>query len=103
MYDSQSKYTYSSASELTKLHPKFLKHIAIKNGIECGLLTKFVDSFNYSMLIVPENEIQTNLVIDSKEVSMEIKQEAIKYIKNIDAPLNEINYRTMVKKLMRKR
>ena len=90
--------------ETTKINPNqffgFAREYKLASAL--GKVFDFVTKIDsYAQNINVEFELENKLVINSIEVPQEIKEEAINYLKKIDAPLTSINYNTMIRRLIK--
>ena len=92
---------YVGYYEITKLNPYYLMIIAKENNIYSENVSKFINLLRNSNRINIQTEINGNLVIDSMKVSKETKEQAIEYLKSIEAPIDAVNYNNMVRRLIK--
>ena len=90
--------------EITKMNPNqffgFIKEYKLACSI--GKIFSFVTKIDLNAQNINiDFELENKLVINSVEISREMKEEAINYLKKIEAPLTSINYNTMIKRLIK--
>lgn len=93
---------YVGYYEATKLNPYHLIAIARDNDIYTDTLGIFVRALRLNKQLNIEKELNGVLVINEEQVPRSIKEQAINYLNNIDAPVDTVVYDNMVKRLIRK-
>ena len=86
-----------------KLEPKHLKLFVSKYHLYGKSISNFIAKNTTNYRINIETELSSLLVINNEVVPKEVKEQAIKIIKDVDAPLIACNYSSMVRKLMKER
>lgn len=98
----ENKVDYVGYYELTKLDPYYLIKIAKDNNLYKPIVSDYIKKIRQNYRLNIENVLNGKMVIDEKEVSKEIKEQAINYLNSIDAPVDAVNYNTMVRRLINK-
>ena len=93
---------YVGYYEETKLKPYYLVEIARNNGLYCEYFADYVSALKRNKPIIINHELNGTLIINEEEVPKELKEQAIEYLKSIEAPINTIVYNDMIKRLVKK-
>ena len=84
-----------------RISPGSLRKLVSRNNIYGKEVSNFINQNSHPIIINEGNELNAKLVIDEKEVPLEIKIKAINAIKKIDAPLSAANYKKMIRRLLK--
>ena len=93
---------YVGYYETTKLNPCYIVAIAKENNIYTAQLAKFISKLRLNRPVNVEKELNGELVINEQYISRELKEEAIRYLNSIDAPIDLALYNNMVRRLVKK-
>lgn len=92
---------YVGYYETTCLYPYFLMEIAKEYNLYTEIVADFIRTLRNPNCILVNKELNGSLVISNEEVPREIKEQAIEYLKSIEAPLDINIYNNMVKRLIK--
>lgn len=93
---------YVGYYEITKLNPYYLIAIAKDNNLFTEDLARFISLLRANNQLDVERELNGTLVINEEKIPRVVKEQAIEYIKSIDAPMDALVYESMIKRLIRK-